>query len=418
MTTRAEREAHPRLQELEPRLGDRLAERRAITRTAKRENRDELDALESQDFREISTEIKSLREQIDELKEDRARRGELENAAGRLHGGSTTSGTAGSAESIGRRFAQDAATALQRMAGGGGMENRAVISGSVDVPVFVDLPTPLMELPFPQRLIDVLGNRIAIDSYTYEYFQQTARTNNAAPVADLALKPTSTLTVQAVSGRAEIIATLSQPAPVRIYWDFQNLVSWLYHQLIGAVWDAVEQQAISGNGSGANQLGLLNTSGTTGIGFNTDVPTTLRDALIALQNLGERPTAWALNPADAAAIDLTRWGTSGGFLSEGFANNPDAVRYGSSANIFGPNEIRRVICPHIPPGTAILGDFNELALFLRHSMRIDCATQGNPTGAANDLFSTNAFVLRAEIPVGIGVLRPQAFAIAAIGGGS
>ena len=90
------------------------------------------------------------------------------------------------------------------------------------MPILVDLPTPLMDLPFPQRLIDVIGNRMSIDSYTFEYYQQTARVNEAAPVADLALKPTSTFTVEAVSGRAQIIATLSQPCPVRIYWHFQD----------------------------------------------------------------------------------------------------------------------------------------------------------------------------------------------------
>ncbi len=55
---------------------------------------------------------------------------------------------------------------------------------------------------------------------------------------------------------------------------------------------------------------------------------------------------------------------------------------------------------------------------MRDSIRIDVATSGNPTGAANDLFSTNAFVLRCELPVGIGVLRPQAFAVVALPGGS
>ena len=77
-----------------------------------------------------------------------------------------------------------------------------------------------------------------------------------------------------------------------------------------------------------------------------------------------------------------------------------------------------MITPHVPQGTALLGDWSELALFMRHSIRIDVATQGNPTGAEYDLFETNAFVLRTEVPVGVGVLRPQAFAVVALGGGS
>jgi hypothetical protein len=83
-----------------------------------------------------------------------------------------------------------------------------------------------------------------------------------------------------------------------------------------------------------------------------------------MQNLGEQPTGWALNPADAQAVDLLRWSTSGGFLSGGYENDPGA-RYGTSANL-----------------------------------------------------AQNQFQLRCEIPVGIGVLRPQAFCVTFLNPGS
>ena len=59
-----------------------------------------------------------------------------------------------------------------------------------------------------QKNIDAFPNRRSVQSYTFEFCRQTARTNNAAPVADLAQKPTSTLTVEAVSGRCQIVAML------------------------------------------------------------------------------------------------------------------------------------------------------------------------------------------------------------------
>lgn len=93
--------------------------------------------------------------------------------------------------------------------------------------------------------------------------------------------------------------------------------------------------------------------------------------------------------------------------------------FGTSDNILGPsNQIARVITPHVPAGIALLADFRELALFMRHSIRIDVATQGNPTGAEYDLFESNAFVIRTEVPMGVGVLRPQAFCVVALPGGS
>lgn len=73
---------------------------------------------------------------------------------------------------------------------------------------------------------------------------------------------------------------------------------------------------------------------------------------------------------------------------------------------------------HRRAGTALLADFRELCLFMRDTIRIDIATQGNPTGAEYDLFESNAFVIRTEVPVGVGVLRPQAFAVISLPGGS
>lgn len=108
------------------------------------------------------------------------------------------------------------------------------------------------------------------------------------------------------------VAHLSDYMPTRIYWNFPTVTAWLYDQQFQCVLDAIEQQVISGDGSVENMTGILATSGTTDIAFNTDLPTTLRSAVSALQNLGETPTAWALNPTDAQAIDLLRWGTGGG----------------------------------------------------------------------------------------------------------
>lgn len=393
---------------LEERLSELKAERRGITKNVQRERRDEFTELETSEFREVSAEIKEVEARLAEVKEDRQRRSELHNAAASFENRGE-----GATVDISRRWAQDAANALHKMSG----ETRAVISGSVDVPIEVALSPMQFGTPFPQRLIDVLPNRLDLPSMAFEYYQQTARVNNAAPVADLGQKPVSQFTVELVNGTAYYIATLTQPAPIRIWWDFQTLVDWLQIQAIGSVWDAVEQQVISGNGTGINQTGILHTAGTTNIGASADLPTTLRSARTAMQNLGEEPTAWCLNPIDAELLDLTRWGSSGGFLSGGYQYD-SGNGFGTSDNILGPsNKISRVITPHVPAGTALLANFKELALFMRHSIRIDVATQGNPTGT-QDLFGTNAFVIRAEVPVGVGVLRPQSFAVISLPGGS
>ena len=50
----------------------------------------------------------------------------------------------------------------------------------------------------------------------YEYFRQMKRTNNAAPLLAIALKPASILTVEAITDRAKVLAHLSEPLPFRL----------------------------------------------------------------------------------------------------------------------------------------------------------------------------------------------------------
>jgi HK97 family phage major capsid protein len=227
-------------------------------------------------------------------------------------------------------------------------------------------------------------------------------------VPDLATKPTSVLTVEPIQDRCRVVATLSEPLPLRIWFDEDSIVSWLYTQLAGSVLDAIEAEAIGsptgtgpGSGSGEHMTGILKVSGTTAVPFSTDVPTTLRSAITAMQNLGEIATGWVLNPADAEAIDLLRWGASGGLLTEGYLAG-NAPGDGTSNNIFG--SYPRIVSPNVPAGTAILADWTQLKLYYREMMRIDVDGSG-------PLFDTNAVKIRAESRVGVGILRPQAFTV-------
>jgi HK97 family phage major capsid protein len=230
------------------------------------------------------------------------------------------------------------------------------------------------------------------------------RTNAATAVADNALKPTSTLTVEPIEDRARVIAHLSEPCPIRIWYDHESFVAWLTSEMVGGVLDGLEQQIISGDGSGENMTGLLNTPGTTQVPFDTDVATSLRSGLTQLQLLGELPTGWALHPTDAQAVDLERAAPSDGpFLSEGYQTGVAPGQNPSSNNIFGPG-FTRVVSPSVPEGVAILGDFTKLRVYVREDAHMD-------VDASGVLFTKNQFVARGEGRYGIGVLRPSAFAV-------
>ena len=105
--------------------------------------------------------------------------------------------------------------------------------------------------------------------------------------------------------------------------------------------------------------------------MNTDPITTLRSAITALQSVGEVPNGWVLHPSDAAAIDLSRWGTAGGLLVGGFESGGDP----SSANIFGPNA-RRVVSTSVPAGTAVLGDWSKLRVYVREDTQLAIDASG------------------------------------------
>lgn len=285
-------------------------------------------------------------------------------------------------------------------------ENRAISSGSLDVP---NLIAPYVSaLPWPKRLTDLFTNRIVATSNVVEFYQETARTNNAAPVADLAEKPTSTFTLTPVQERCRVIAHLSEPVPVRFLQDVDQVQPFLAREMAQGCLAALEGQVVAGSGAGEDMTGLLHVAGTTQVAFDTDPLTTIRHGITELQNLGEEPNGIALNPADAEAIDLTRWGASGGLLSSGF-DHPNTVGYGSSSNFFGPDDqVKRVISPSVPAGTAIIADWSTLVLYVRESMSLQLNYW------ADSLFSTNTFVLRCEMRTVAGFLRPQAFAIATL----
>ncbi|KUH90622.1 hypothetical protein AU187_24430 [Mycobacterium sp. IS-1556] len=371
-----------RLQELR---ADAIAKRNSIVTTVQFEGRDNLSSSETVRFKKLSAQITNLDREIADVRDDIARSGRdnatashVARASARIGGGGTD-------------WATRAATAMHKMGG----EHRAVTSGSIDVPTLVEPDvTPKAR---PERLLDLLVNRTAIPGNAFEYFRQSVRTNAADTVADSATKPTSTFTVEPITDRARVIAHLSEPIPLRLLADHDELRMFLDAEMRAGVLDALEAQIVSGSGTGEDFTGILTATGTTAVAFDTSLHVTLRSALTAAQTAGERPTAWVLSPADAETLDLTLETSGSGFLLDG-VNASNA----GSGNVFG-NTLPRVVSPSIPAGTALLADWSKLRLYVREDVRIDVDTAGA------DLFDKNLAKLRAEGRFGMGLLRPSAF---------
>jgi HK97 family phage major capsid protein len=375
------------LSKLEQRRADEYRATEQLLQKAQREGRDKLTDAEEIDFRAHKATLKALDSHIDDTKSELKRMGSH-----------SITGGGQDAMSYGRQWSERAAEKLMRSMGGG-MEQRAVVSGSIDIPALVE--PEIVEITRPTRLIDLLVNRRVATGQAVEYFRQTVRTNNADVVPDSQVKPTSVFTVEGVTDHMRVLAHLSEPTPNRLWADHSNLQSWLTSEMFGGLADALESQVIAGDGQGENFDGILVVPGTTQVPFDTDAVTTLRSAVTALQVIGETPNAWVVNPADAAEIDLARWATQGGFLSEGYEGGGGAP---SSNNIFGSGVSQRVVSNSIPAGTAVLADWSKLALYIREDSNL-------AIDASGVLFTKNEFIARCEMRAVSALLRPSAFAV-------
>lgn len=98
-----------------------------------------------------------------------------------------------------------------------------------------------------------------------------------------------------------------------------TLAGFVQGELNWGLFTALEQQVISGNGTGENMTGLLNTSGVLTQSFGADLLATLRSAITKVESTGFAPDVIALSPADWETIETSQTSGSGEYL---FASSP------------------------------------------------------------------------------------------------
>jgi HK97 family phage major capsid protein len=112
----------------------------------------------------------------------------------------------------------------------------------------------------------------------------------------------------------------------------------------------------------------------------------------ALQNIGEQPTAWVLNPGNNEASDLLK-DTTGSYLRE----QGDALW-----------RLPRVVSAKVPSGTAILGDWRYACLVIREDAQLAADRSGTN-------FTNNLVQLRLEGRYGFTVTTTAGIPTTAIG---
>ncbi|PVZ53032.1 phage major capsid protein [Arthrobacter sp. H-02-3] len=273
---------------------------------------------------------------------------------------------------------------------------KSLVSGSIGVPSPIETDIVTMSAA-PRSLLELIPAKGLGGGFdtgnSFSFLRQTVRTNNAAPVADGALKPTSVYTLAEVEDRVRVIAHLSEPVPERYFADHANLEDFLRNEMESGLYQALENQALQGDGTGENLTGLLNTSGIITQAFATDALTSIRKAMTSLEVYGITPTALVLNPVDAEALDLLRdSGATGKYL----LGDPAGDGVGKLW------KVPRVRSNAVAAGTALLGDWQQAQIVIREDATLALDRSGSN-------FSHNLVTIRLEGRFGFAVKRPNAF---------
>lgn len=277
-----------------------------------------------------------------------------------------------------------------------GMPGMKTLVGADDVVTTIPMDATVYRLgDAPTSLLEVLP--AVTRPVAYRYMRQTTRTNNAAPVAPGALKPTSVYGLTPVDGRLHVIAHVSEPIDKYALQDGPSLAEFVQSEMVAGLHHAVEAQIVSGDGTGENLTGLANTSGIQTQTFTTNPVLTARAAVTKVEVLSFEPYYYVLNPQDWETVETTTL-TAGQYVlnAEGARNG---VPVDSAARrLWG---VPVTVTTAVPAGTGYLLSNGAVQLVS------DGALQTEQSSAFADDFGRNQVRLRVEGRFDLAVTRPM-----------
>lgn len=255
-----------------------------------------------------------------------------------------------------------------------------------------------------RTLLDVVS-RTTTDSDTIEYVRINTFTNNAAPVAEATvttgttgLKPESALALEKLTAPIKIVAHW-MPVTNKMLSDAPAIRGLIdQHLLIGLELE-LEDQIISGDGTGENLTGILSAGiQAYGAGSSANVADAILHARAMVRVVGKTiPNAVVMHPYDWEAVRIMRENSSTGTLG-GYLIGPPTVA--GPMTLWGMPVIE---AEGITENTALVGDFRTGGmLFEREDAQIR-------VGVINDQFVRNMQTILAELRAGWATFRPNAF---------
>lgn len=290
-----------------------------------------------------------------------------------------------------------------RVALPGGM--KGLITGSSDTSAGAAIPTyefyasPATGFYARPLTIRDLVTRGTTESDSIEYAIEGAFTNNAAPVAEATAasgasgaKPESDMAWTKTSTNVKTIAHWI-PATRRALADAGQLQMYIEGFLRYGLDEELEDQILSGSGTGENFTGIRNTSGIQTQAWDTDMLTTLRRARTKVRVTGRStPTAYVLHPNDWEDIDLLK-------------DNEGRYYYGGPSVIGQPRlwGLPVVESEGEVEGFGHVADWRRAVLLDREQAEIFVSD------SHSDFFTRNLVAILAELRAAFFILRPSAF---------
>lgn len=249
----------------------------------------------------------------------------------------------------------------------------------------------------PQRRMTVrdLLSPGRMDGSTLEYVKETGFTNNAAPVAENAVKPESSMKFDLVTTSAKVIAHWVK-ASRQILDDASQLQSIVDQRLRYGLAYVEEQQLLNGDGTGQNLLGIVPQASAYTAPITVSGATIIDQIRLALlqAELAEYPsTGIVMNPKDWTRVELLK-DTQGRYI----IGNPQG---NAAASLWG---IPVVTTQAMQEDKFLAGAFRLGAqLFDRWEARVEVSTENQ------DDFIRNMVTILAEERLALAVYRPEAF---------
>ncbi|QEN86885.1 phage major capsid protein [Labrys sp. KNU-23] len=267
--------------------------------------------------------------------------------------------------------------------------------GSVGAAIQTTRLPGIQELPQRQLFVRNLISPGRMSGNALEYVRETGFTNNAAPVAEGALKPQSDIKMDLVTTSAKVIAH-TMKASRQVLDDIPQLQSIIDQRLLYGLAFKEEAQLLNGDGTGQNLMGIIPQATAFAAPITLTDPTSIDLMRLAMLQaaLAEFPaTGHVMNPIDWTWIETLKDG-EGRYI----IGNPQGT---ISPTLWG---LPVVTTQAMAVDKFLTGAFRLGAqVFDRWAGRVEVATENE------DDFVKNLVTILAEERLALAVYRPEAF---------